>query len=36
MKTPLLMLSRVFGTAFIFVMFEVIQNDHHLETAAVA
>jgi hypothetical protein len=30
------MLSRVFGTAFIFVMFEVIQNNYHLEIAAVA
>jgi hypothetical protein len=30
------MLSRVFGIAFIFVMFKAIQNDHHLEIAAVA
>jgi hypothetical protein len=29
------MLSKSFGTVFIFVKFEDIQNDHRLETAAV-
>jgi hypothetical protein len=30
------MLSKAFGTVFVFVRFKDIQNDYHLETAAVA